>query len=333
MAMLWKRQVRARAFSVGRNMKRGRREWIVCCDDRDDDPDTAAAYVATRGEQYNTANPDLLAVDISADEAEPPAAGRILYRVSVDYSTDDEDAATQGSGGGSGSNELLATDQPLEMRIGFEGVDEQIYQALGEPTMRRANGNVFTPTNKAWQWQRAIVSSAGRPFDPSISETFRDPVITLTKNIETNEFFRIWPTIKRYITGKGSVNSAKFRILYRNNYYPFEASTCWLTDATTDPGYDRGVYFERLTLTIKYRDDGWRRKIEDRGLHAYRETAWDKTKIPPRMVDSLGEDVTESQPLNGEGKKMDSEVGPILLEFPTRPERRFQSIGLAELVN
>jgi hypothetical protein len=182
-----------------------------------------------------------------------------LWKVTVTYSSGD-------FGGGGAVDPLRQNENPIlrpaDVRWGFTK-----YQ-------RAAEKDVLG---------RAIINSAGLPFDPPYMIDDNRPVLTINRNELSFSPMQAWDY-------KDAVNIDAFM-----NSPP---QTCKCTDITGDLQWERGLAFWRVTYSFEFRPiDGWIFRPMDRGK-AYR----DRTSGKLKAICINGVPTSEPMPLNGKGE-------------------------------
>jgi hypothetical protein len=308
MAFVWARQIRARTFRAEAGKLAGQRIYKVFCNSKTDDPDTAinGCPIAPQS-AWSAASPKLRCTAIDAKEATdaPAVPAGAIYEVTFDYST------AQASDPSQQDPDPLA--RPPVVRLGFDSFEETVFTAEEEPTREDAAGNQVSAGK--WAWGKAIVNSAGQQFDPSITDCFRDPVITIEKNMATLPLQLAEDFIDK-------VNGSAFNIVYRGQTFQIKEKTAWVFDINTEPGYENDTPFEHVTVVLKIRKDGWDRLIRDEGL--YELTNGDLPLRP--ILDSTGLPVMQPALLNGGGKKLTDKT-PVFLRYRRKKLADFGSFG------
>lgn len=313
MAVVWAKQVRSRSLGVNDKLERkGQRVYRVLCYDRDDGPELAEAECPALGESWSDDFPGLVVTAVDSREVEAARDG-VLYEVTIDYGTTTADPEQEGS-------ESDPCDRPPVLRLSFDSFEETIYeQKDATPTAADAAGGEVS-IGSEWVWGKAICNSAGTPTP--INETYTDPCITYSRNVRTSDFTALWALL---VSFANAVNSDTFRIKYRGQTLKIDPGTAWIADITSEPGYENQVQYETVTVTIKVRADGWRRKVQDQGLCAYLLDN-PSTDKPPEHITVKGEKVSEPVPLNGKGAKLGSSAKPVFLSFKTKDTKAFQPL-------
>lgn len=303
----------------------------VHCSDRVNDTALVAGDSCPQiGAPYDATTPGLKAISVDVDEGEWTAAGGVTYIGTVEYSTKSTDPEKQ---------KPDPTDREGVLRLNFESSEETIYKQLDTtPTAEFADG-VARPlldtsgTVSYWKWGSAITNSIGVPFPDGLKEAFADAVYTFEKNLTTDN----WVTISDALDGfMNRVNSEDFSIHYRGATKKFTARTVWLTQASSEPGYENGVPYERVSVTLRVRKDGWLRKVLDMGVLHYLndDPTPDNPKIQP-IRDSNGDPITQPVPLDGRGSVVAKSGAnpnglPVFLKFRTKLETNFAVIPFPE---
>ncbi|MDB5295302.1 MAG: hypothetical protein JWO31_1285 [Phycisphaerales bacterium] len=273
-----------------------------------DGPEVAEGGCPAIGAIWSVGKPGLKVVDVDSSEVE---GSDRHYEVTVSYSTAAGEAVNP--------NPLL---RGISLRLSFDGSEQEIYEAPAVPKAFDADGAEISIAG--WLWKKAVVNSAGRPFDPSVTKVFRDPVVTIRKNLPTTDFASQWAT---FVEVMDCVNTDAFSIVYRGQTLAVPIGQAWIADLTSEPGYENGTQFEQVEISLKLRKDGWRRKIHDRGLSAFPPAlSADVVNPAPRIIDSGGEFITEPVNLDGKGKKLVSGGKPVFLSWLFEKEHAFSSL-------
>lgn len=328
MAVVWARKKRSRQFKAdNKAVMNAADEWAVLCSDVNDGADVAAAACPAVGASYSTAYPTLRVVDVDAREGDAVKVG-ILYAVSVAYSTD------PGTNGRDPAEQHPdPTQRPATLRLTFDSFEEGRSKHLdAKPEAEDADGNPIAiastwagGTNK---WDGVVCNSAGTPFEDGFKGTYRDPCITITKNLATYDFATVWELLAGMAD---AVNSQPFKIQYRGSTLNVKKNVAWLADMTSEPGYENGVAYETIALTIKVRADGWKRKVLDHGFRAYAGSV-DPTKQPePIPTSEKGDPITQPAMLDGMGHKLADGSRAVFLKFRDKPWADFRRLPLSEI--
>ena len=324
-------------FSVtgGRNLKvtdkpvtEAEIEYRIICDDVADGPDVAkAALPFAVGSPYSALSPGLTCREIDVKEANDDVATGVIYTATLNFSTEQDDKDKDpGTDTAEDPTERSAT-----IRLSFDSFEETTYQHQDPiPTAEDGAGTPIAISG-ASSWGAAsgvlkylICNSAGDPFPDGIRETYREPSITVTKNVETSDFAAIW---RKLIELVDSVNTIPFGIQYRGTRLGIEAGTAWLADCTSEPGFENGVAFEAVTLTFKIRTIGWLRKLVDIGLDGWPQADFDPKKKAPPIRDANGDPIRVPWRLDGKGVKLTNQSSAVFLKFRTKKKKSFRELS------
>ena len=325
-------------FSVtgGRNLKvtdkpvtEAEIEYRIICDDAADGPDVAkAALPFIVGSPYSVLSPGLTCREIDVKETNDDVATGVIYTATLNFSTEQDD---KDKDPGTLDTPEDPTERAAVIRLGFDSFEESVFRHLDPiPTAEDGEGNPIVISG-ASSWgaasgalKYAIVASNGKPFPEGLRETYRDPTITITKNVETSDFAAVW---RKLIELLDSVNSIPFGIQYRGVRFGVDANTAWLADCTSEPGFENGVAFEAVTLTFKIRADGWLRRVLDQHFDAYRQTDYSLGKEPPPILDANGDPITHPARLDGKGKALKDQGKAVFLKFRTKKKKSFRDLS------
>lgn len=156
-----------------------------------------------------------------------------------------------------------------------------------------------------------IVNSAKQPFDPSIEDEFYDLVAFIQGNVE--EFDPVFAA--SYMNG---INNAPF--LIRGTTVLTGVAKIIQFDA--DESVLNGVDYFAVTLGLRFRTDGWIRKILDNGTMELNASGF-----PVNILDEQGSPITEPVFLDGLGHQL--EAGPpVFLNVDTRKLVNFAPLGI-----
>jgi hypothetical protein len=306
-------------------------EYRVTCDAVADGPDVAAAALPyTVGSPYSATSPGLTCRSVEAKESgERPAAG-VIYDVSLSFSTEDEDRDRDPDNPETAAD---PTERGAVVRLSFDSYEETVFRHKDAvPLAEYADGaelDVSGASSYGASGSRrkyVICFSNGNPLPDGLRETFRDPVLTYTKNVETSDFAALYATLIEFMDG---VNSVPFAITYRGSRFPVGDGQGWLSDISSEPGYENGVAYEAVTLSIKLRKDGWRRRVVDRDYDGYPTADFDVSKPAPQILDAQGEPVTRPVYLDGKGQASTSGK-PVILKFRTKNLKNFRTLPFPE---
>lgn len=308
MAVVWARQKSGRTWGRDeQGQEKGKRVYLVRCDDLTDDPDTAAAACPGEGTAWSAAKPGLIVRNVAADETSR-GEDYVLFDVALDYSTKSQD------GKDPGQQEEHPLDRLPEVSLDFETFEEGVFKAEDVPTGIDANGNTVSLD---WKWAKNICNSAGDDFEEQPKRVFYDPVITITRN----EPGLAWTTAIEYA---GAVNSDAFTITYRGNNYSIAAGQAKMMPPTTKSMYENGVDYEAVTYRIAIRKDGWLTNIKDAGLRALQNG-----DTPARPIrDGNGDEIQKPVLLDGSGNPRGTNKVAVFLRFRNHTLKTFGSLNL-----
>lgn len=277
-----------------------------------DEPEVAeAACPKQLGSIWSNQRPALIAVGISTEEVEDAGPGRV-YDVTVDFSDAKEQADTPNDPG---------TSPNLVVGWGFETFTEDAKLADDKPK-EALSSTGFTEQLNDWRWGKAIVNSAGQPFNPSVQRTYFDRVVTMERDTRTYD-----PnTADDFID---AINSGDLVVRYRGLTYRIAKETAWLRDWSATPQFANGVTYWHEHIEMVIRKDGWLRNVEDRGLM---ELVNNDNGRRRTITDDNGEPVTEEVPLDAHGKKHPggSQNPVYYLRFPMNKKRDFGRMNIRE---
>lgn len=306
MAVVWARKVRARQWKGEQGKLSGQKVYRVLCNDKNDDPDIAAAACPAPWSSWSPSSPGLIVSSIDVRERdEAPATGGALYDATLDYSTTQLDPSQQDP------NPL---NRPVVVELSFDSFEETVYKAKAAPVAVDSDGNDVDIS--PWHWKNAVVNSTGDAFDPSISDCFRDPVLTITKNVDDLG-------LDIAVSVVDTVNANDFSINYRGKSYKVKAEQAWLYDLNTSSQYENGIQYESVRLMLKLRKDGWRRLILDQGLKEL-----NNGDTPARAIlDANGNPVMTPALLNGKGAKLPTGTkNPVWLKWRFKGFYEFETL-------
>lgn len=279
-----------------------------------DEPDVAeVACPHQLGSIWSLLRPNLLAISLSTEEVEDAGPGRV-YDVTVDFSDENQASGEEPEQPGVTPN--------LQIAWGFETFTEDA--ALSEEAPKdyiTSAGDVQELS--AWKWKRAIVNSAGMPFNPSVSKTYFDRAVVMERDTLNYN-----PNVADDFID--SINSKRLGIRYRNVTYGIQKETAWLRDWSATPQFANGVEYWHERLEMVIRRDGWLRNIADRGLMEISSDDGDSVRRRP-ILDANGDPVTEEVPLDASGGKLTGSSNPIYyIRFPLNKKRDFAQMNIRE---
>jgi hypothetical protein len=303
----------------------------VICDDKDDGPNVAAAVCPDIGDEFDADHPQLLVVDVDASEGDQLASG-VKYEVTVEYSTESDNP---NGGGNDGSNHPDPTERPGILRLSYEDVEETLFRHLdAKPIVEDADGNAIdTTTTWSPKWDYSICNSDGKPFPEGIREPIAEAVYSFEKNITTLDWVRVSEVLDGYVN---SVNQDTVAVTYRGATKVFKKETLLLKSPASTPGFENNIQFETVSFQLRYRRDGWRRKLVDQGLT--RQLNNDPSPAHPAsepIRDAFGEPITSPALLNGRGmavgsKPTPSPDKPAFLRFRMKDLKKFSKLPFPE---
>jgi hypothetical protein len=273
------------------------------------------------GDSIDDDRPNLLCTSVNAVETEPMPRIGVLYKVTCDFSTSSDNQS--GSGGGGDSLDPDPTERPAVLRLEFDRSEEPVLKARDpKPLLFDEDDNPIS--DSVWLWGPRICNSAGDPIG-GLTETIFDPTYTFNKNVTSADWLTISDQLDFYV---GSVNVDPFSISYRGETKKFAKETVWLCGASSEPGFENGKTYEQLSLVLRVRKDGWRRKVADEGHHffPYNDVHY---RIGQRIRDENGDEDPNPRPLDGRGSEVGTDgAGPKQgwMHFRTKYYRRFAGL-------
>lgn len=160
--------------------------------------------------------------------------------------------------------------------------------------------------------EKAIVNSAGQPFDPPLTIERRALVATIVYNSE--DF-----SPSQAAEFQGTVN-ATATVIGNFNVGPREAK---IIEIGATKQYYEDIKYWQVTVKVEINAETWDRKVLDQGIY---ETIDGKTDY---MTTDKKEQVTEPLKLNGSGRKLDPQTAdPVFLTYKTFPEKDFSVLNL-----
>ncbi len=150
----------------------------------------------------------------------------------------------------------------------------------------------------------AIASSAREPFDPPPTIDVLDPVVVIERNEADFNFAQAFDYT-------GAVNT--------DTFFGAAAGKALMHKITATSGFENNIAFWRVRYEIRFRDDGWAKKILD---HGYLALSGGKQV---RIKDDNGRDKPVTTYLNGSGV---AATTPTFLSFTVRKQRNFAPLNL-----
>lgn len=331
MGVLSKQLLRQRRWQLDDKwQQRGTRVWRVKATP-DMDGDNVYQDFAQIGTAWSRGNPGLFVTSVASEDEARTADGNALWIVRAEYGHPADPAQN-----------VHPHDRPPILTLGSDNFQETLYlsRAADMPICEHWDPAQVTPLQvdydandptydgtpghiNPWHYKTSIMDSAGCPFDPSIMDDWRDPVIVATRceGIFPYDFAE---------TFKDKLNSGNFTLVYRGWSHTWTKGQVWLSDLTSASEYEGNVYFERVSYTFRIRKDGWWRRVLDQGLM---ERNGDGALIS--IADRNGDPVQSQQLLDGHGKRLndpqDSMPGrypPKWLKWAWRPYANFGVMNL-----
>lgn len=119
-----------------------------------------------------------------------------------------------------------------------------------------------------------------------------------------------------------TINSDNFSIYYRGREYPVAQYQAWIYEIDGEPRYEAGLAYEECRLVMKFRKEGWRRKILNGGLYEL-----DNGDEPARPIqDANGDPAQQAALLSGTGVRLTAGASPIFLRWRFKDEKAFASV-------
>ena len=207
----------------------------------------------------------------------------------------------------------LATASFGELGADQDNSNEDPYQPdnpLDRDTVWRVDWETIQEVVSEDNQGQAIVNSAGQPFNESIYEDRRMPVLVARKNYaDWAEILDIGAEYDR------SINSTTFQ--------GFEAQKVkWGGVVCSDPQWENGVKFYEAAFRFVVNSKKWFRNILDRGI-VYLDGGELKN-----FRDADGQVIGDPQLLDGSGGKLPQGQVGVALPFYINEEKNFNSIGL-----
>lgn len=307
MAVEWAKLKRSREWSDDdQRMTKALRVYLVKCSDKiNDTPDVAALACPAPGSYWSASRPDLRVTNRDVKELDDaPADGGTLYEATIDYATKSGDLDQRDE------NPL---DRKLIVRLSHDSFEEPVNLAKVPPIgAENTNG---TPITLEWKFGKKVCTSSGEPYDPTVTDEYRDPVLTFNKNLPYLPFNYAleWVNV---------INSADFNFTYRGRTYTVPKWCAWIYDITNDPRTENDVDYEECQLVMRLRKDTWIRKIVDEGFYQLVDN--DNRRKPIR--DKNGDPVFKPALLDGRGKPMSANQPPVFIKWRFKDEKAFSSL-------
>jgi hypothetical protein len=162
---------------------------------------------------------------------------------------------------------------------------------------------------------KAIVNSAGQPFDPTLKHSYSDETISISYSttLEQSESF----------AGiRGCVNSSSVTLNIGSIDRTFGERTIKCNDAEQagDISLSDGTSTYKVSLNFTVRSDGYVDNVLDQGFY---ETDSDGELI--QIKDKWGDSISAPVPLDGNGNQNDPNADPVFLTFKIETEADFTS--------
>lgn len=160
-----------------------------------------------------------------------------------------------------------------------------------------------------------ILNSAGLPFDPPITIEVSRPLISVTWNVATLNLDKIDLL-------QDGVNNAEF--------FGRAARTLRCVGIEAGSGFENGVHFWTVTVTLAYNRDTWDIRVLDAGYAVKKTEDFEgngsTTERWVKVKDPYGNEATEPVPLDGAGQVLATDEDPVYLTFPVYEERDFAAL-------
>lgn len=213
-----------------------------------------------------------------------------------------------------------------EVVVTFASVDNPLDFNLNPPIIRWLEEDTQEPTDIDVNGD-PIANSAGQPFDPPISDTFTDTLLSI---VVTRSFYDdlLATTYHKAVNEDifwgaepGSV------ILRKIQGVPFRGAN--------------GVWYFEHTYEFVFRDDhiitngekaNWKRRIKNEGLMCFDEgpiIVGERNLV--HCKDSEGKDVNEPVALSTDGQQLADGIDPNWLLFQLRPSLFFSALALQDV--
>ena len=293
---------------------KGQVVYLVKCSEKSDGPEVAAAstpgplWPYTGNSAYLKGAAGLVCTNRDCREKELTADGGTIYEVTLNFDTLSHDPDQ-------------SSKNPLERKrickLSFDSVEEPVFKAPNVPTLINAAGQKpqnfnVGGGNAVWPWQNGVHNSAKQPFDPTVTEIFRDPVFTIQLNMAELP----WNVVLGF---SNAVNTDQFDIEYRGNVYTVGIGKGWLYEINSEPRYENGVAYEEVSVVLKLRNDGWKRNILDQGMEQLYNG-----DLPPRPIrDKNGDPVRMPALLDGMGSALGKARPPVFIVYDFKNHKRF----------
>lgn len=227
---------------------------------------------------------------------------------------------------------IFVQDKRVEVVSAFHWKVIVIYRSVGNPlnllpiiTYGGAGEN--TPIDQTFEDTRLaqpikpIVNSSDELFDPPITTTISDAVVTILRNEQNYNAFLMG-------TFRDSVNDAAWQ------GFALETVKLVSVNAVRKEAQLGFFYFE-VTYVLHVRRDGWKLKVLDQG---FRTVKLDSSGNPERdadgatqyieIVDAEGKAMTQPTLLDGGGQKLKANDDPFIHEFLINKRNDFDVLGL-----
>lgn len=248
------------------------RVFRVICDDANDDRTVISPFVP----QPRASHPNDAGAIVS-DRSFEQQEDRLIWLVTVNYSSRQELPAQQGGGGGGAE----ASENPLA-RVPEWAFSTETYQVALEYDFHS------TP--------RLIANSAGDPFDPPVVVNRARLVVTHKKNVAFYD-------PDRYANRLHHINVGLF-----GNY--FQPYTLLYVDHGGQSRMENGIWYWEITNKFHYNPDGWlETEFVDRGYRG------DIAETPPAKIGNLrdewGAPLAKPALLNGSAARLPAGDDPV----------------------
>lgn len=269
--------------------------------DSDDPEDTGVAVIQylftqgyTYGSPYNVGNDDLSSrepLDTYLYQIDPPAlapGSSTKWTVTLRYRMVTPDVQTSG-----GDHAPTPFQRRPAISTSTVTRSEPLEEAIYRGGLLRNDWEIGK--------KRAITNSADDPFIPPYVIEYQNRIVRVVRNFAAVNITHISMPLKW-------INSVDFTLSDRKTTISIVRFTLKLLNWSTEPAFEDGFDFVRITFEGEIEEDGWRLRILDRGFNEIVEkqlsgtSATEKVKQPIR-VEGQGRSAVETL-LDGNGGQL-----------------------------
>ena len=160
---------------------------------------------------------------------------------------------------------------------------------------------------------KQFCNAAGERYDPPVTDEFRDSVLTVSLNVSVyNE--------SQDQQWREKVNEDEYR--------GAAAGVALIDDITANHVGGGDLEYDRVTIRILFREDGWNRRILNCGFRELISITDDGMASYKVITDKAGRPLSQPSNLDAMGRVLAKGLPPIYDEYVTKKSKNFSTLGI-----